>query len=432
MAGMQLAELQRIGALVVNRPPVGRLGISNTVIEQPKVRPNMLRILVPSGAFVLACIAPAKADDWPKSLIGYTELQTNLPGGRHVNVRTMRAAIVSADGSRRQLLAEELLDQSDTWTQFVGWSPDGKTAIIYRGWQSPDNARWEEEHKQFRMEPGKWLLDTYLLELSTKKLNNMTAVDRVSHYNSGLFFHPDGHSLGFTALMNGVSKPFVMDLDGRNKRDVSGNGDGFAYGYSASPDGKLISYHENYQIFIANADGSAKKRIDTGNAFNFGPTWSPDGKYLLFVSGVHGRSNPYIVGRDGISLRKLVDLNGYQGSVQFLDVPDFHQGSSDTPVWSVDGRSVFYTAKLGSNVEVFQATLDGKTTQLTKTREGTLHYHPQPSPDGQWLAYGSIRGGVRQLFVMRLADHAEKRITDLSRGRGAMWPHWQPQPSAGR
>jgi hypothetical protein len=46
--------------------------------------------------------------------------------------------------------------------------------------------------------------------------------------------------------------------------------------------------------------------------------------------------------------------------------------------------------------------------------------------------YGSKRDGVRQLFVMRLADRVERRITDLSAGRGAMWPHWQPATGAQR
>ena len=36
-----------------------------------------------------------------------------------------------------------------------------------------------------------------------------------------------------------------------------------------------------------------------------------------------------------------------------------------------------------------------------------------PSPEGKWLAYGSRRGGVRQLGVMRPADRSEQRITDL-------------------
>jgi Tol biopolymer transport system component len=55
----------------------------------------------------------------------------------------------------------------------------------------------------------------------------------------------------------------------------------------------------------------------------------------------------------------------------------------------------------------------------------TLHYHPQPSPDGKNLLYGSKRDGVRQLFVMNLEDKTEKQITNLKVGNAAMWPHWQ-------
>ncbi len=378
-------------------------------------------------ALLLALLVPTSAigaDSLP--LVGYTELRTNLPGGRHANVRTMRAAIVKSDGTGRKLVAEELAKEPDTWTQFAGWSPDGRTAVIGAGWQSPDNAKWEEEHKQFRMEDGKWKLDSCLLDLATGKLANVTAVDRVSHYNGGLFYMPDGKGLGFTPLIKGVSKPYLMDLDGRNKRDVSGSGGGFAYGYSASPDGKFICYHENYQIYISAADGTNKRHIKTGHAFDFAPKWSPDGKWLLFVSGEHYNCHPHIVKADGTGLKKLADRNGYRGVIEFLDVADFHGGSSDIPAWSVDGAAVFFTAKVGKSVEVYQSTLDGTISRLTKSEDGSLHYHPQPSPDGRWLLYGSMRGGVRNIYVMNLKDRTERRITDLKSGSGAMWPHWQP------
>jgi TolB protein len=370
------------------------------------------------------------ATDWTRQPIGYTELRTDLPGGRHANVRTMRAMVVRADGSGRREVAGELARESDSWTQFAGWSPDGVQAVIARGWNDPENARWEEEHRSFRMEPGKWSLDSCLVDIETGQLANVTAVDRVSHYNGGLFFLPAGRGLGFTPLIQGVSKPFVMDLDGKNKRDVSGNGGGFAYGYGASPDGKLISYHEDYQVFIANADGSEKQCIETGNPFNFGPQWSPDSQWLLFLSGVRGHSDPYLVRRDGQELHKLADLSGYQGWILFLDVDDFHEGSSDVPTWSADGKSVFYTAQVGKNVELFRATLEGKAERLTRSPEGSLHYHPEPSRNGQWLVYGSKRDGVRQLVVMRLSDHAERQVTQLQRGHAAMWPHWQPSPKS--
>jgi len=74
--------------------------------------------------------------------------------------------------------------------------------------------------------------------------------------------------------------------------------------------------------------------------------------------------------------------------IEFLDVPDFHGGSSDTPVRTADGQSVFCTAQVGKCIELFQVTLNGKATQLTKSPDGWLHYHPEASPDGKWLAYG--------------------------------------------
>ena len=359
-------------------------------------------------------------------LIGYTELATDRPGGRHANVGTMRAMLVKADGTERRAIAAELARDTNSWTQFAGWSPDGRRAVVVTGWNDPANARWEEEHRTFRMEPGRWLVDTCLVDPAGGAPTNLTAIDRVSHYNSGLFFLPDGRGLGFTALIDGKSKPFVMDLDGRHKRDLSGPDAGFAYGYSASPDGRWISYHEDYQIYVARADGSGKRRLETGHAFNFGPRWSADGEWLLFVSGVRGHSNPYAVRPDGTGLRQLADLNGYQGWILFLDVDDFHEGSSDVPVWAAEGHRVFYTARVGSNVELFQVTLDGAPEALTRSPEGTLHYHPTPSPDGRWLAYGSKRHGVRQLYVMRLADRAEWPITTLTPGHAAMWPQWQP------
>jgi TolB protein len=362
-------------------------------------------------------------------LIGYTELRTDLPGGRHANVATMRAAVVGRDGAGRRLIAEGLSREPDAWTQFAGWSPDGRLAIVGRGWESPENARWEEEHKEFRYNPEGWLYDMYLVSLASGTANNLTAVDRVSFHNSGLFFWPDDPTkLGFQALIDGNSHPFKMDRDGRNKQDLTKGSREFAYGFSASRDGRRIAYHKSYQIYVAHADGSNARHIRTGHPFNFAPQWSADGSHLLFVSGEHYNCHPYIVNADGTGLRKLADRNGYRGVMEFLDVPDFHSGSSDIPAWSVDGTAVFYTAIVGANVELFRVALDGRNERLTRTPDGSLHYHPTPSLDGRHLAYGSRRGGVRQLYVMRLSDHSEHRLTGLAHGHAALWPHWQPTP----
>ena len=305
--------------------------------------------------------------------------------------------------------------------------PMGRRLSSFAAGKVPRTAQWEEEHGQFRYSPEGWQLDSYLVELATGQALNVTAVERVSFYNGGLFYWPnDSTKLGFTALIDGNSHPFSMNRDGHNKVDLTKESREFAYGFSSSRDGRRIAYHKSYQVFLADADGSHALRIETGQPFNFAPTWSPDGQWVLFVCGEHYNCHPHVVRADGTGLHKLADRGGYRGVIEFLDVPDFHGGSSDVPVWSVDGESVFCTAQVGPNVELFRATLGGQNEQLTQTPPGTLHYHPQPSPDGQWLIFGSKRDGVRQLFVMRLSDRSEQQLTQLSAGGAAMWPHWQP------
>ncbi|MFN5434557.1 MAG: TolB family protein [Planctomyces sp.] len=386
-----------------------------------------------SFALLLTLFCPTSADDPPGSppLIGYTQHRTNLPGGRHANVCTSRAMLVRADGTQLQTIGSELADIPGAWTQFAGWSPDGRTAVILRGWESAENAQWEEEHKTFRFTPEGWLVDSFLVDMASRKAQNVTAVDRVSFYNSGLFFWPaDPSKLGFTALIDGNSQPFRMDRDGRNKTDLSKDSNGFSYGFSSSPDGSRISWHENYQISLADADGSNRIHVQTGHPFNFAPSWSPNGKWLLFVSGEHYNCHPHIVKADGTGLKKLVDRGGYRGVTQFLDVPDYHDGSSDVPVWAADGQSVFCTATISGSVELLRVTLAGRISQLTHSAEGTSHYHPKPSPDGQWLVYGSNRNGIRNLYVMQLADGKEHPLTNVPAGHAAMHAWWQPADAA--
>jgi TolB protein len=375
-----------------------------------------------------ALLAADQAEALPDLLIGYTEFRTNLPGGRHVNVKTMRAAVVKADGTGRRVLAEDLTREKDTWTQFTGWSPDGKTAIFSRNWQSEENGKWEEEHKTFRSTADGSLSDCYLFDLATGKATNVTAVERVSHSNGGLHFWPgDETKLRFAATIDGVSRPFLMDLDGKNKREVNKNWPNLVHGMSLSPDGKRGAYEDpGYQLYLADGDGSNAKHIQTGQRFHLMPSWSPDGSWVLFVAGEHYDCHPHVIKADGTGLKKLASRNGYRGVIDYLDVYDFHDGSSDLPVWAADGMSIFYTAKVERNVELFRVTLNGKSEQLTDTPAGSMHYHPQPSPDGRWLVYGSKREGVRQLYVMRLSDKKEHRITDLKEGQAAMWPTWQP------
>jgi TolB protein len=353
-------------------------------------RRDFLRTGAAAAALGPAALFAADRDDTPPdALIGYTEFRTDLPGGRHANVKTRRAVVVKADSTGRRVLAEELTREAGYYTQFVGWSPDGKAARLSCDWKSEEVGKWEEEHKDFRTSGDGVRHDMYLVDLASGKATKQTPVED------------------------------------KNKSELVKS---LVHGRSISPDGKRSAFEDRaYQLYLADEDGSNAKRIETGLRFHLLPSWSPDGSWVLFVAGEHYDCHPHVLKADGTGLKKLASRNGYRGIIDILDVYDFHDGSSDLPVWAADGKSVFYTAKVGGNVELFRVTLDGKSEQLTETPAGSMHYHAAASPDGKWLAYGSKRDGVRQLYVMRLDDKKEHRITDLKMGHAAMWAQWQPR-----
>lgn len=362
----------------------------------------------------------------PTQLIGYSELRTDLPGGRFANVSTVRAKVVRADGTDRRELASSLITRPGSSTQFMSWSPDGGSAVILSAWESEENAAWEEEHKQFRQIEGGYLVDSCLVDIANGEVVNMTAIERVSYMNTGFFYWPnDPTRLGFQALINEEMHPFSMNIDGTGKTDMS-RGPGYTYGFSSSPDGTRVSYHRNYYIHVADADGSNPVEIVTGNSFNFGPSWSPDGKWLLFLSGEHALCHPYVVKSDGTGLRKLADRGNHFGAILVLDVYDFHGGSSDCPVWSRDGQWVYYTAQMEDRYELMRVSLEGKIEQLTESEPGVLHYHPMPSPDGKWLMFGAKKDGMRQLYIARPDGTDAYPITEGRKGYASMWGSWQP------
>jgi Tol biopolymer transport system component len=367
--------------------------------------------------------SPARAQT---SWIGYTEGRNDFEEGQYANWVTQRAWRVQADGSQRQAVAAGLVVEKDQWTQFAGWSPDGAKAIVGLHRESRENARWEREHRTFRMTEG-WQSDAYLVSLADGELFCPTSVDRVSACNTGLFYLPKDRGFGFTPLIDGISKPFVMDLDGRNKRDLSGASNAFSYGYSISPDGQCISYHADYQVYIADAQGEHRIRISDQFPFQFAPRWSPDGQWLLFVAGEHYDCHPHVVRRDGTGLRKVADRGGYRGVVEVLKHPDFHSESSDLPVWGVDSKTIFFTAQIEGRIELMRADLEGNVQRLTFSSPGVRHYHPAASPDGKAILFGSDRTGQMQLYVRHLEEQQDRPITEAKPGFAAMHGHWQPQ-----
>src|SRR5579872_4321958 len=177
------------------------------------LRTGAVAVLAPA-----ALAAEARPEGVPDALIGYTEFRTNLPGGRHANIKTRRAVVVKADGTGRRVLAEELTRKAGYSTQFVGWSPDGKAARLSCDWKSEAVARWEEEHKDFRTSGEGVRHDMYLVDLASGKATKQTPVEDKKK----------------SALIKSL-----------------------VHGRSISPDGKHSAFEDRgYRLFLADGDGS--------------------------------------------------------------------------------------------------------------------------------------------------------------------------------
>ena len=146
-----------------------------------------------------------------------------------------------------------------------------------------------------------------------------------------------------------------------------------------SPDGKWISYLSDrsgdYEIYLRPADGVGEERKLTSGArsWRFGPTWSPDSKMLAFSDKDH--------------LLHIVDVAS--GKVTNVDKDDY--GDITDYRWSPDSRWLTYTKNNEarfSSIYVYSIP-DAKAYQLTSglTNDG----NPVFDPKGRYLYFTSNR-----------------------------------------
>jgi TolB protein len=78
---------------------------------------------------------------------------------------------------------------------------------------------------------------------------------------------------------------------------------------SWSPDGRRIAYTTwrggTAEIYAANVDGPAVRRLTHNSVDDFGPRWSPDGRRILYTHGPDGGRQVYVMNADGSGKRNL-------------------------------------------------------------------------------------------------------------------------------
>lgn len=165
------------------------------------------------------------------------------------------------------------------------------------------------------------------------------------------------------------------------------------YTAAAAPDGSallIIAVEEEpknklhlEQLVVQPLDGGPGKPIGPRGGRNRNPSWSPDGRWVVFESDAESFSDIYRVGRDGSGLLRLT--RNIEGNFE--------------PALSPDGANIAFVSSRDGDPELYRTRADG-TGQRRLTAFHREDWSPRWSPDGKRLAFLSDREGRPRIFVM--------------------------------
>ena len=147
------------------------------------------------------------------------------------------------------------------------------------------------------------------------------------------------------------------------------------------------------------ADGTGRQRL-LRNRGNF-PSWSPEGRKIFFLrAGGRGRGGPaviyvYVMNADGSVPRRLIRMAGVNNSF---------------PSWSPDGRKIVFVRERDGNFEVYSMNADG-SGQRNLTRDPGHDSDPAWSPDGRKIAFVTKRDGNLEIYVMNADGSGQLNLT---------------------
>ena len=221
------------------------------------------------------------------------------------------------------------------------------------------------------------------------------AVRRVTRAGFNPAWSPDGTRLVYS-LENvelnpqnslGRAETWVVTVETGEARRLT---EGDATLPSWSPHDRRIAYAARLRdrlkgsLWTMKVDGTDSVAIPGGGGRDWNPVWSPDGRFLYFVSDRGGSMNLWRVPIDEASGRTL-------GDAQPLTTP---ATSLAHVTISGDGTRIAYSsAQVTSNIQALPfnpvtGTVTGEPSWVTT---GSARWaNPDPSPDGQWVAFYSL------------------------------------------
>jgi TolB protein len=155
-----------------------------------------------------------------------------------------------------------------------------------------------------------------------------------------------------------------------------------------------IGDNQNFQLFVADADGFNPQAVVGSPEPLLSPSWSPDGTSLAYVSFEKGNSAIYVQ-NVSTGKRELVSSG---------------KGINGAPSFSPDGRSMAMTLSYTGNPEIYIRDLaTGQKRQITQ--HWAIDTEPVWSPDSKWVYFTSDRGGRPQIYRVSASGGDATRIT---------------------
>ncbi|HEY4359755.1 MAG TPA: S41 family peptidase [Bryobacteraceae bacterium] len=242
---------------------------------------------------------------------------------------------------------------------------------------------------------------------------------QVTHHTSGNLFYPSmsaddktivyEENFGIWKLDVGSGKSTEIkvdiksDLKDTEVQLVTINNE--AESFQLSPSGRRIALSTHGEVFTIATDRGEVQRVTETPWREEDPRWSPNGKWIAFLSDRTGREEVWISDELGKTIKQLSDVDS----------------EKSPPVWAPDSKSLLF---YGSDHKLRQVTVDtGDTKIVAQNDTGDLD-SAEFSPDGKWISYSKEDKLLRShVFVKELEGGPERMITspEFLVSTGAKW-----------
>jgi Tol biopolymer transport system component len=191
--------------------------------------------------------------------------------------------------------------------------------------------------------------------------------------NGSVLWTPDGHNLTLTSDREGRSQLFRQPADGSGTAERLTSTPEWPTALTWSPDGETLLFDVSSpspDIWMRQRDGQAKPLLQ-GPFSEDEARFSPNGRWLAYVSDESGRSEVYVKAFPGTRGRSLVSTDGGR-----------------QPVWGRNGRELFYRS--GDRMMAVPVTADstfsaGKPVVLFVAKVLPVSSSYDVTPDGDFL-----------------------------------------------